>query len=553
MLKQLLISNYALIDFADIRFESGFTVITGETGAGKSIMLGALALLLGQRADTSVIRDKEQKCVVEATFSLDNHALEPLFKSEDVDFEPETVIRREVLPTGKSRSFVNDTPVTINFLKELSRKLVDIHSQHQNLLLGDDSFQLMVVDTVAGNRALKDSYSMNFMKLKQLQSECQQMINAHQKQQSDRDYISFQAEQLRSAALRPGELTDLERELDQLTHVEEIKSALSEANALMVENDYPLVDGLYNLKSEINKIARFMEGGDELSSRVDSIYLELKDIAREVENMSLAIEFDPQRVRVVQERLSLIYTLLQKHQVKTDGELIELLESFDERLSKLNSHDEDLNHLKKMIATQEEVVKEQANTLSASREKVLKTIEDAIEKQLRELGMPFARFSISRAEAVTYKADGIDEIQFLFSANKNTPVDEIPKIASGGEISRVMLSVKALLSSTRELPTIIFDEIDAGVSGEIADRMGRIMQQMGSSMQVISITHLPQIASKGKRHYKVYKSDTGHQTVTGIKLLGKDERVLEVAGMLSGSEMSEAAIVNARHLLETSG
>jgi len=553
MLKQLLISNYALIDFADIRFESGFTVITGETGAGKSIMLGALALLLGQRADTSVIRDKEQKCVVEATFSLDNHALEPLFKSEDVDFEPETVIRREVLPTGKSRSFVNDTPVTINFLKELSRKLVDIHSQHQNLLLGDDSFQLMVVDTVAGNRALKDSYSMNFMKLRQLKSECQQMINAHQKQQSDRDYISFQAEQLRSAALRQGELAELERELDQLTHVEEIKSALSEANALMVENDYPLVDGLHSLKSEINKIARFLGGGDELSSRVDSIYLELKDIAREIENMSLAIEFDPQRVRVVQERLSLIYTLLQKHQVKTDGELIELLESFDERLSKLNSHDEDLNNLKKMIAAQEEVVKEHANTLSASREKVLKTIEDAVEKQLRELGMPFARFSVSRAEAVEYKADGIDEIQFLFSANKNTPVDEIPKIASGGEMSRVMLSVKALLSSTRELPTIIFDEIDAGVSGEIADRMGRIMQQMGSSMQVISITHLPQIASKGKHHYKVYKSDTGHQTVTGIKLLGKDERVLEVAGMLSGSEMSEAAIVNARHLLETSG
>ncbi|WP_026475299.1 DNA repair protein RecN [Alkaliflexus imshenetskii] len=549
MLKQLQILNYALIDSADISFDNGFSVITGETGAGKSIMLGALALILGQRSDTSAMRDKEEKCVVEACFNLEGYGLEPLFVAEDVDFDNETVIRREILPSGKSRAFVNDTPVTLNFLKELSQKLIDIHSQHQNLLLGDFNFQLMVVDTVAGNAHLKSDYRKGFDQLKQIKKERSRLLEMYEKQQSDKDYWSFQANQLREAAMQPGEQAELEQELEQLTHVEEIKAALSSANLLMAEGEYPILDGIHQVQGELSRISKYLPGGDELWSRLEIINIELKDIAREIGERSAGIEFEPQRARYVQDRLDTIYSLQQKHHVDSVDALLSLLSDLDEKLTRLESFDEEIALLDNAIAAQQAIVETLAEKLSDSRKAVFESIQHSIEQQLHQLGMPHARFRISHSPSEAFRDDGFDEIQFLFTANKNGELADIPKVASGGEMSRVMLCIKSLLSSAKGLPTIIFDEIDTGVSGEIADKMGRIMQQMGLNIQVISITHLPQIAGKGANHYKVYKTDTDHQTISAIRQLNDEDRVLEIAGMLSGAELSEAALSNARDLM----
>lgn len=551
MLKQLIISNYALIDSAEIGFEDGLSVITGETGAGKSIMLGALGLILGQRNDTLTMRDKEQKCVVEAHFNIEGYGLEALFAEEDVDFDKETVIRREVLPNGKSRAFVNDTPANLNFLKELTQRLIDIHSQHQNLLLGDYSYQLMVVDTVAKNNHLKESYKIEFLSLKQLQKERSRLVEMHEKQQGDRDYWEFQSQQLRQAELKLGEQIELEQELEQLTHVEEIKSALALSNQLLFENEFPVLDGLHQIQNEIRKICKYLPGGEELLARIDSVYIEMKDVAGEISEKTAGIEFDPNRIRWVQDRLDLIYSLQHKHQISSVEALIDLCADFENKLQTLDSFDEELLQLDETIANQELQVKKLAGQLSDKRQAVFPQIEEAIEIQLHELGMPYAQFKVSRTEAEKFREDGSDEIQFLFTANKNGALADIPKVASGGELSRVMLCIKALLSSAKGLPTIIFDEIDTGVSGEIADKMGRIMQQISRNIQVISITHLPQIAGKGSHHYKVYKSDAGHQTVSEIKKLTYEERIIEIAGMLSGAELSEAAVINARDLMNS--
>ncbi|MDR2927013.1 MAG: DNA repair protein RecN [Cytophagaceae bacterium] len=549
MLQRLIISNYALIDEADIRFNKGFSVITGETGAGKSIMLGALSLILGQRSDTSAIKDKDRKCFVEVHFNTDGYGLEPLFESEDVDFDENTVVRREILATGKSRAFVNDTPVNLNFLKELSQRLIDIHSQHQNLLLGDYSFQLKVVDTVAGNQSVLDVYQAAFFKLKLLQKERARLVELNKKQQADRDYLQFQATQLHDAALKNGEQEELEQELEQLTHAEEIQMALAVANTLLAENELPIMTGLYQVNNEIRKIASFLKGGEELSKRIDSLYIELKDIAREIAERTDAVEFDPQRIRFVQERLDLIYSLQQKHRVESVDVLLNIKADLEEKLSQLDSFDEILTQLDGEIDQQKKVVLKIAGQLSEKRQSVAGSIQNGVENQLHELGMPNARFRISQERASDLRDDGADEIQFLFTANKNGELADIPKVASGGEMSRVMLCIKSLLSSAKGLPTIIFDEIDTGVSGEIADKMGRIMQQMATNIQVISITHLPQIAGKGSKHYKVYKTDTAHETVSEIKMLTSDERITEIAGMLSGAQLSEAALQNARDLL----
>lgn len=551
MLKQLIISNYALIDSAEIGFEDGLSVITGETGAGKSIMLGALGLILGQRNDTLTIRDKEQKCVVEAHFNIDGYGLEAFFAEEDIDFDKETVIRREVLPNGKSRAFVNDTPANLNFLKELTQRLIDIHSQHQNLLLGDYSYQLMVVDTVAKNNHLKEIYKIEFLSLKQLQKERSRLVEMHEKQQGDRDYWEFQSQQLRQAELKLGEQMELEQELEQLTHVEEIKSALALSNQLLFENEFPVLDGLHQIQNEIRKICKYLPGGEELLARIDSVYIEMKDVAGEISEKTAGIEFDPNRIRWVQDRLDLIYSLQHKHQINSVDALIDLCVDFENKLQTLDSFDEELKQLNETITNQELQVKKLAGQLSDKRQAVFPQMEKAIEIQLRELGMPYAQFRVSRAEAEKLREDGSDEIQFLFTANKNGVLADIPKVASGGELSRVMLCIKALLSSAKGLPTIIFDEIDTGVSGEIADKMGRIMQQISRNIQVISITHLPQIAGKGSHHYKVYKSDAGHQTVSEIKKLTYEERIIEIAGMLSGAELSEAAVINARDLMNS--
>ena len=550
MLKRLVISNYALIDEADISFEDGFSVITGETGAGKSIMLGALSLILGQRNDSSAIKDKERKCVVEANFDIEGYGLEPLFSEEDVDFDMETVIRREIFSGGKSRAFVNDTPVNLSFLKDLSQRLIDIHSQHQTLLLGDYSFQLKVVDAVAENHEVLTCYQTELSKLKSLQKERAKLIELNDKQKADRDYWAFQYNQLHEAALKDGEQAELEQELDQLTHACEIQSALSTASALLLENEISVLDKLRHINTEVGKINRFISGGDELLSRLNSLYIELKDIADDISEKSETIEFDPQRERILQERLDLIYSLQQKHRVDSESALLAIKSDFEEKLSTLDSFDDILLKLDKEIKEQKSIVIQFADQLSQKRKFVSEDIQSGIERQLHDLGMPHAKFCIFQNKADSFRDDGTDEIQFLFTANKNGVLADIPKVASGGEMSRLMLCVKSLLSSAKGLPTIIFDEIDAGVSGEVADKMGRIMKKMGENIQVVSITHLPQIASKGNMHYKVYKTDKEDQTVSEIKQLNNEERILEIAGMLSGAELSEAAMQNARELMQ---
>jgi len=549
MLYHLSITNYALIDVAEIDLSSGFTVITGETGAGKSIMLGALSLILGQRSDSSVIRDKDQKCVVEAGFVLKDYGLEDIFKREDVDYDNETIIRREILPSGKSRAFVNDTPVTLAFLKELSQKLIDIHSQHQNLLLGKYDFQLAVIDTVAGNAKEKLEYSLHYKDYRSLLKKRDCLIELNTKQRADRDYWEFQCTQLKQAELQENEQELLENELEQLSHVEEIKSALASANLLLTEKEISVLDDIHQIHQEVEKVSKFLEGGHELSNRLNSVYIELKDLARDLGERGADVEYDPHRIRVVQERLDLIYSLQQKHHVDSNKALLELLTDLEEKLGGLEAFDDELNSLNVAIAQKEKDLDNLAKKLSSGRTSVFGIIEKTIEEQLSELGMPNARFKISHTLFDNYREDGVDNIQFLFSANKNGELCDIPKVVSGGEMSRLMLCIKSLLSSAKGLPTIIFDEIDTGVSGEIADKMGRIMQDMAKDIQVISITHLPQIAGKGKHHFKVFKRDTDQQTISEIRLLNEKDRVLEIAGMLSGSELSEAALNNAKNLM----
>lgn len=550
MLKSLSIKNYALIDKTEIEFGSGFTVITGETGAGKSIMLGALGLVLGQRSDVSVIRDKENKCVIEGAFDVSRYGLQKLFKNEDVDYEEETVLRREVLPSGKSRAFVNDTPVNLNFLKLLSGKLIDVHSQHQNLLLGDNRFQLNVVDTVAGNSEILLTYQKIYKEYRSLLAEKKRLREMNARQRDDQDYWEFQYKQLEEANLLEGEQSRLEQELEQLTHVEDIKSVLSQASHVLYESEQPMIQELFHLKDELRKIATFLSGGDELATRLESAYIELKDIAEEISDRGADVEFDPGRQQVVQERLDMIYSLQQKHHVHTVEDLINIKDELSEKLEQLSSFDEDLSLVQQKIDETEKALNKHADALTKSREKVFKNIESTVQEQLRELGMPHARFSVNNHPVKEFGQNGRDEIAFLFSANKSADLTDIPKVASGGEISRVMLCIKSLLSSAKGLPTIIFDEIDTGVSGEIADRMGRIMQVMGNNIQVVSITHLPQIAGKGHRHFKVFKTETDHQTISSVKLLTHDERLSEIAGMLSGAQVTDAALENARFLME---
>lgn len=550
MLRSLSIKNYALIDEARIEFGPGFTVITGETGAGKSIMLGALGLVLGQRSDVSVIGDKENKCVIEAVFDISNYGLQSLFRDEDVDFDEEALLRREILPSGKSRAFVNDTPVNLNFLKSLSDRLIDVHSQHQNLLLGDNHFQLNVVDTVASNQSEKENYTEAYNNYKRLTKEKKKLEEMNARQREDQDYWEFQFKQLDDANLKEGEQSELEQELEQLTHVEEIKTALSHASQYLYESEQPMVQELFHLVEEFRKVASFLQGGVELLNRMESSYIELKDIAEEITDRGADVEFDPARQEVVQERLDLIYSLQQKHHVDSVEALIEIKADLAGRLEKLASFDEELAKLDKQIGEALGELENRSKVLTKTRESVFRQIEQTVQSQLRELGMPNARFAVHNNRMKEYGPNGQDNVSFLFSANKSGELTDIPKVASGGEISRVMLCVKSLLSSAKGLPTIIFDEIDSGVSGEIADRMGRIMQEMGRNIQVIGITHLPQIAGKGNYHFKVFKTETDHQTISSVKLLSKDERLAEIAGMLSGASVTDAALENARALLE---
>jgi DNA repair protein RecN (Recombination protein N) len=549
MLKSLLIENYALIDKLHIDFDSGFSVITGETGAGKSIILGALALVLGQRAESKVIRNEEKKCVIEAVFNISNYDLKLFFEENELDYDENCIIRRELTSAGKSRSFINDTPINIAILKDLSNLLIDVHSQHENLLISNKSFQFNIIDTVAHTQPLLGELRVKLQKYKAIQSEIKQLTETAEKEQADVDYFQFQYDQLREANLQEDEQTELESEQEILTHTEEIKSSLAKTDYLLSDEDKGIIISLKDAVKTLGNISSIFPKIAEISNRLESSFIELKDLANEIGVIQNDLEFNQDHLEAISSRLNLIYDLEQKHKVKSVKELLDIENQLKERLENIFSFDEHIEELKKQEKELHSVLMQKAKDLSAKRKGVTKQIEETIGKQLSILGIPNVRFVVSVSEHESINSNGINEIDFLFSANKNIPPQSIAKIASGGEISRVMLCIKALLSDKIDVPTIIFDEIDTGVSGDIADKMGAIMKQMGKKIQVISITHLPQIAAKGSTQYKVFKSDKGEITETQIKKLSKEERVKEIAQMLSGSELSDAAIKNAEFLL----
>ena len=550
MLTRLRIQNYALIRELDVDLRPGFSIITGETGAGKSILLGALSLILGQRADSSVLKDKSVKCVVEAVFRVDGLGLEELFSLNDIDYDHFAIFRREINPAGKSRAFINDSPVMLKTMQDIGIHLIDIHSQNQNLELNSQLFQMMVVDICAGNQGLLSTYKNNYKDYRKIISDLNEAESLAEKSRADLDYFQFQFDQLHNAALSDNEQVLLEKELELLTHAEEIKSGLSNVSELLNGEN---ISALIQLKTSIGLITKlnsFLPDAAGLSQRLESLYLDLKDIAQDAASITEKVEYDPERISFINERLDLIYSLQQKHHVKTVDKLIALRNSLEAKIIAVSSNEEEILHLTKLMEQKKKEVEDLAVLLSAQRKIVAKDIESRVIRQLLLLGMPNSKFKVDISPLLVAGSNGMDVVSFLFTANKNGVLCEISKVASGGEMSRVMLAIKALISKSKALPTIIFDEIDAGVSGEIAERMGIILKEISADMQVINITHLPQIAAKGDHHYLVYKQDSESETTTHLKLLSKPERIEELAKMLSGENITAAAILNAEELLK---
>jgi len=550
MLLKLSVHNYALIKELDIGFENGLTIITGETGAGKSILLGALSLILGTRADTNVLLDKSTKCVVEGTFRIDEYDLTEFFSANELDLDPLTILRREINPAGKSRAFINDTPVTINILKELGEKLIDIHSQYQTLMLNENSFQLNVIDSFAGNNILRNEYKTVYANYRKLKKEYNEIKEKADKNKADLEYYRFQLMQLEEAKLVNGEQEELEKEQEILEHAGEIRLALEMASSLLSSDEKSVLNLLKEVKSTIWKIKTFIPEADSFYQRAESSFIELDDLATGIEKLSGGIEADPDRLSKVNNRLDLIYSLIQKHLVKDLNELIARQDELNNLVKTIVTSDERLEELEANLEKELNSLNLLADKISANRMNVIPEVENKIGELLRQLGMPNGKFRVEINRAHDFNPAGFDNADFLFSANKQVNPENIAKVASGGELSRVMLSLKSLLTKNNNLPTIIFDEIDAGVSGEVADKVGQILSEMGRYMQVINITHLPQVASRGTKHYHVYKDDIGDSTITRIKLLSYDERILELAKLLSGSEVTETAIKNAKELLK---
>lgn len=550
MLVKLFVQNYALIRELDVEFETGLTIITGETGAGKSILLGALSLILGSRTDTNVLLDKREKCVVEGSFRIEGYQLEDFFVSNELDYDPVAILRREINPAGKSRAFINDTPVTVNLLKELGSRLIDIHSQHQTLMLNDNNFQLNVIDSFAGTLKLMNGYREAFNNFRRLRKEYAEVKELNDKNKADLEYYLFQLNQLAEAKLRQGEQEELEREQELLEHAEEIKSSLENSSFLLQSEEGSLLIKLREVRSNISRICSFLPGGEELVSRIESSYIELNDLAGDLARLSDGIEANPGRLEKINSRLDLIYSLIQKHRVNNLDELILRETEIRSHIRSTGSTDERLQELESLLAAEEKSLRSIAEDMSSRRKAVLHDVEGRITDILRQLGMPNGRFRIVISQSPDLTATGTDHADFLFSANKQIEPEDLARIASGGELSRVMLSLKSLLTRNTNLPTIIFDEIDAGVSGEVADKVGQILALMGKYMQVVNITHLPQVASRGTKHYHVYKEEKGDETITRVKLLSAEERILEVARLLSGSEVTETAIRNATELLQ---
>ncbi|MDX9769068.1 MAG: DNA repair protein RecN [Tenuifilaceae bacterium] len=549
MLKTLLVQNYALIDTLEIDFHQGLNIITGETGAGKSIILGALGLILGNRAEATVLKDKSKPCVVEGTFNLAGYSLQDFFVDNDIEYADLTTIRRHINPAGKSRAFVNELPVTLSILKDLVSQIIDIHSQHQNLLLADGKFQLSVLDSFTDNLQQLASYRDSYQKYRSLTSELENIKEKASQAKADLDYLQFQLKQLNEAKLKSGEEIELESLQQQLSHAEEIKSNLQSAFTLLNADESSILIWLKEAVSSLSKISHFFIPAEELEARIESCRVELKDIAHEVEMQNERVLLDPAELEAVTQRLDIILSLQQKHRVSSVDELIEIREKLDVQVDEITNYDQVVSQKEAELEKITKLALKQAQEISDTRKAGSKKFEDSIKALLTQLGMPYADFKVNFEPLGELRPQGIDRVTFLFSANKQMPLNDLSKIASGGELSRLMLSLKSLMVRTKGLPTIILDEIDTGVSGEVADKVGNIISSMAKSMQVINITHLPQIACKGSHHFLVYKDQEKETTETRIRLLTSQERITEIAKMLSGEKISEAAITNAKHLL----
>ena len=550
MLKQLYIKNFTLIDELNIQMHPGFSVITGETGAGKSIILGAIGLLLGNRADSKSIKAGRDRCVIEAHFDLSKYDMQQFFTDNDIDEDlSDTIIRRELTAAGKSRAFINDTPVSLTKMRELGEQLVDIHSQHQNLLLQKEDFQLNVVDIISQDEKQRKNYEAAYNQYKQANQKLNALKAEIEKNRENEDFLRFQFKELDEAQLQNGEQEELEQEYEMLSHSEDIKTALYQADNHLSGDDGNIIERLKQTSEQLANIKDVYPEVTELLERIDSSYIELKDIAQEVNGLTDHVEFDPARLETINERLDKLNSLQQKFHVRDLGELIETYHQLKEQLSHIDHSDEDVEALEQEVTQLLEKAQKQAKELTAIRTKAAKKVEEEMKQRLIPLGIPNVRFSISLTEK-PLSHDGGDKVSFLFSANKSTPLQPVTQVASGGEIARVMLSLKAMISGAVKLPTIIFDEIDTGVSGKIAEKMAQIMVEMGNhERQVLSITHLPQIAAMGSHHYKVSKEETDNGTISRMTELSQQERVQEIAQMLSGSDVSEAALANAKELL----
>ena len=550
MLKHLSIKNYALIEALEINFDAGYSAITGETGAGKSILLGALSLILGNRAETNILKNKEKKCSVEAEFDLQRYSLKVFFDHNDIDYDEITIIRREIMPGGRSRAFVNDTPVNLNVLKELSEHLTDIHSQHQNLHLNDKQFQLNVLDAFAKLYPLADTYKVNYNNYLKIRKEYQQLIQRAEKEKADFEFLQFQFDELEDAKLKAGEQSEIESELRELNHAEEIKENLSAAFVLLSKEENGIITQLRESITSLKNIQKFFDKANLLTERLESSKIEIDDISHELEILSEDVEHNPERAEFLKERIDMIYALQTKHKVESVEELLIIKDDLQAKLDDITSFDIQISEKKKMLSEQERKLNDLAGQLSKGRSEASGNLEQQIIDILQRLGMPSAKFKIKIEQTDSFTENGKDTVSFLFSSNKHSEVQEIASIASGGEISRLMLSIKSVIADSIALPAIIFDEIDTGVSGEIAEKIGQIMKEMSENMQVISITHLPQVAAKADFHYKVYKIEDDFDTRTDIKKLNSNERIKELATMLSGENITDAAIRNAEELLK---
>ncbi|NNK19343.1 MAG: DNA repair protein RecN [Maribacter sp.] len=549
MLNRLSIKNYALIDRLEVSFANGFTCITGETGAGKSILLGGLSLVLGKRADLTTLRNKDGKCIIEGEFEINKYRLNRFFSDNDLDYEDTTIIRREILPSGKSRAFINDTPVNLDVLTKLGSRLIDIHSQHQTLQLAENEFQFKVIDSLANTQELLNTYSMHRQKYQDTSKELQDLIAFQSNAIKEHEYNSFLLHELEGVHLEEGLLEELEEQYQQLSNVETIVEQLSKSHQLLSDDQVGIMNLLSELKQLSNKLSSYGTAYDALDKRIQSIFIEIDDVGSEVQALLENADMNPQLLDAVNTKLQLLYDLQKKHGVKDIQALLQVKEELREKVDAKENIEATIAEKQGELAAGELELNKIATTISGKREKIIPNLKSQLERQLSLLGMPNAQFKIILNPSKEFKANGKDELTFLFSANKGADFGDLKKVASGGELSRIMLIIKSILAAYESLPTMMFDEIDTGVSGEISNRMGDIMQNMSKSMQIFSITHLPQVASKGDHHFKVYKEDNDHHTQTNMKELSPDERVVELAEMLGGKTLSDSAMAHARELL----